>query len=173
MLIVINRNLQTLQQMKPKYFAEDVNLSERNSTMTFIIFTDKVMSSIYKSIFGITLPRMIEEMKAYMHNSNEPVGDWFLYKDFTMLRIYVFEDEPYRLPVFLTKRIFVLEFLRQRLQVESEIFLKHKKASNMKFKYTIEPFVVNSTASLSIIQNTELLERLKCKSVLQSAQHSI
>ena len=83
--------------------------------MTFIYFTDKVMSSIYKLIFDITLPRMIEEMKAYMQNSNEPVGDWFLYKYFSMLRVYGFEDEPYRLPLFLTKRIFVLEFLRQRL----------------------------------------------------------
>ena len=48
------------------------------------------MSSIYKLIFGITLPRMIEEMKAYMQNSNAPVGDWFLYEDFTMLRVYGF-----------------------------------------------------------------------------------
>ena len=96
---------------------------------------------------------MTEEMKAYLQNSNDPIGDWFLYKDFTLLRLYGFEDEPYRLPMFLTKKIFVMEFLRQRLQVESEIFLKHKKASNMKFKYTIEPFVGNSTAALTVIQN--------------------
>ena len=96
--------------------------------MTFISFTDKIMSSIYNLIFGITLPRMIEEMKAYLQNSNEPVEDWILYKDFIVLRVYGFEDECYRLPVFLTKKIFVLEFLRQRMQVESEIFLKHKKA---------------------------------------------
>ena len=79
---------------------------------------------------------MTKEMKAYLQNSNELVGEWFLYKEFTILRIYGFENEPYRLPVFLTKRIFVLEFLRQRLYVESEMFLKHKKASNMNFKYT-------------------------------------
>ena len=91
-------------------------------------------------------------MKAYMQNSNEPVGDQFLYKYFTVLRVYGFEDEPYKLPVFLTKMIFVMEFLRQILQVESEISLKHNKASNMKFKYTIEPFVVNSTTALLVIQ---------------------
>ena len=49
MLIVINKNLQTLQQMQPELF---VDLSERNSTMTFISFTDRIMSSIYKLIFG-------------------------------------------------------------------------------------------------------------------------
>ena len=133
--------------MQPECFAENVNLSERNSTMTFIKFIDKVMSSIHKLIFGIYLPRMTKENKAYMHNSNEPMGDWFLYKDFTVLRVYGFEDEAYRLPVLFTKRIFVPEFLKQRLQVESEIFLKHKKYSKMKFKYTLEPFVVNSTAA--------------------------
>ena len=107
--------------MQPEYFIEDVNLSERNSTMNFISFIDKITSSIYKLIFGITLPRMTEEMKAYMQNSNEPVGDWFLYKYFIVLRVYGFEDEPYRLPVFLTKRIFVLEFLSRdcRLKVMS------------------------------------------------------
>jgi hypothetical protein len=152
-LIVINNNLQALQQTQPLYFTDDVNLSERNSTITYYNFMDKVMSSLYKLIYGMSLPRFSEEMKAHMHSSSEPVGDWLLYKEFIVLKIYGFEDEPYRVRVFLTKRIFVLEFLRQRLQVEIEIFLSHKKASNMKFKYTMEPFVVNTTSSLSIIQN--------------------
>jgi hypothetical protein len=80
MLIVINNNLQTLQQMQLEFFAENVNLSERNSTMTLISFTDKIMSSIYKLIFGTSLPRMTKEMKAYLQNSNEPIGGWLLYK---------------------------------------------------------------------------------------------
>ena len=61
--------------MQLEFFVENVNLPERNSTMTFISFTNKIMSSIYKLIFGTTLPRMTEEMKAYLWNSNEPVGD--------------------------------------------------------------------------------------------------
>ena len=43
--------------------------------MTLNNITNKVMSSIHKMIFGISLPRMIEEMKSHMQNSNEPVGD--------------------------------------------------------------------------------------------------
>ena len=92
-------------------------------------------------------------MKAYLHNSNEPIGNWFLYKEYIVLRIYGFKEEPYRLPSFLTKMIFALVFLRQRLHVESEIFLKQKKASNMKFRYTIEPFVVSSTSVVAVVQN--------------------
>ena len=73
------------------------------------------MSSLYKLIYGMSLPRFSEEMKAYMQSSSEPVGDWFLYKEFTVLIVYGFEDKPYILPIFLTKRVFVLEFLRHRL----------------------------------------------------------
>lgn len=137
--------------MQPKFFAENVSLSKRNSTMTFISFTNKIISSIYKLIFGTSLPRMIEEMKAYLQNSNEPVGDSFLYKEFIVLRIYRFEDDPYRVPVFHIKRIFALEFLRQRLHVESEMLLKHNKASSMKFRYTIDLFLVSSTSVVTVV----------------------
>ena len=109
-LIVTNNNLQALQQMQPLYFTEEVNLSERNSTITYINFIDKVMSSLDKLIYDMSLPRMSEEMKVYMQSSSEPVGDWFLYKEFIVLRVYGFEDEPYRLPIFIPKIIFVLEF---------------------------------------------------------------
>jgi hypothetical protein len=33
------------------------------------------MAFIYRLIFGTTLPTLTEEMKAYLQNSNEPVGD--------------------------------------------------------------------------------------------------
>jgi len=61
--------------MQPEFFAKNINLSERNYTMTFISFIDKIMSSIYKLIFGASLPRMTEAMKACPQNSNEIVGD--------------------------------------------------------------------------------------------------
>ena len=35
----------------------------------------------------------------------------------------------------------MLEFLRQRLTAENDIFVQHKKASSLKFKWTVEPFV--------------------------------
>lgn len=77
--------------MELEFFSENINLSKRNFTMKFINFTDKILASIYKLIFGTVLPRIIEEMKAYLQNSNELVGDWFLYKEYTFLRIYGFE----------------------------------------------------------------------------------
>ena len=58
MLIVINNNLQTLQQMEPEFFVDNANLSKKNTSMTFFNFTDKIMASMYKLIFGTTFPRL-------------------------------------------------------------------------------------------------------------------
>ena len=76
--------------MEPDFFTDNVNLSDKNSTMTFINFTYKIMAYIYNLIFGIALPRITKEMKAYLQNSNEPVGGWFHYKEYTFLMIYGF-----------------------------------------------------------------------------------
>ena len=74
------------------------------------------MSEIYKMLFDEVLPRVLEEMKSMMQSSPEDgVEDWFLYKDFTILRIYGFTRELYRLPAFLTPRFFALEYMRQRV----------------------------------------------------------
>ena len=74
------------------------------------------MSERYKMLFDEMLPWVLEEMKNMMQSSpKDRVGYWFLYKDFTVLRIYGFTGEPYRLPTFLTPIIFALEFMRQRL----------------------------------------------------------
>ena len=75
----------------------------------------------------------------------------FYYKDFTVIRVYGFEAKPYKLHKFLTGKIFVLEYLRQRLSVENEIFIKHKKVSSIKFKFIMEPFVVEFVVVLTVV----------------------
>ena len=44
-----------------------------------------------------------------------------------------------------------MEFLRQRLIAENDNFVKHKKASSLKFVFTLEPFVVKSISVANII----------------------
>ena len=61
--------------MQPLYFIDEVNLSKRNSTISYFNFIEKVMSSIYKLIYGMSLPIFSEEMKDYIQNSSELVGD--------------------------------------------------------------------------------------------------
>ena len=92
-------------------------------------FSNSIMSEIYKMLFNEVLHRVLEEMKCLMQSSPEDrVGDWFLYEDSTVLRIYGFTGEPYRLPAFLTPRIFALDFMRQRLYSEKEHFGAFKKS---------------------------------------------
>ena len=76
-------------------------------------FVNTIMAEIYKLLFDDVLPRVLENMRLMLHYSLEDkIGDWFLYKEFTVLRIYGFTGEPYMLLAFLTPRIFALEFMR-------------------------------------------------------------
>ena len=93
-------------------------------------------------LFDEVLPRVLEEMKTMMQSSPEDrVGDWFLYKDSTVLRIYGFTQEPYRLTAFLTPRVSALEYMRQRVHAEEEHFGAFKKSSNIKFPLKVGSFI--------------------------------
>ena len=117
--------LQFLSTIFASDFPKQINMFE---------FENSIMSEIYKMLFDEVLPRVLEEMKSMMQSSPEDrVGDWFLYKDFTVLRIYGFTGEPYRMPAFLTPRVFPLEYMRQRVHAEEEHFGAFKKCSNIKF----------------------------------------
>ena len=75
-----------------------------------------------------------------------------------MLRIYGFTGQPYRLPSFLTPRIFALELMRQRLLSEEEHFGAFKKSSNIKFPLKVGPFIFKSKGALAFIE--KLLENM-------------
>ena len=109
------------------------------------------MPAIYKVIFGSTMPRINEDLKFLLQNPTKLIVGWFCFKDSTVIRVYGFEEEPYKLPKFTTRRLFALEFLRQRLIVENDNFLKYKKASSMKFNFTLEPFVVRSIYAITVV----------------------
>ena len=72
------------------------------------------------------------------------MGDWFCFENYTVIRVYGYEGEPFRLPKFTSRRLFSLEILRKKLFSKNDNFIKHKKASSMKFVLTLEPFVVKS-----------------------------
>ena len=120
-------------------------------------FVNTIMAKIYKLLFDDVLPRVLEDMRLMLQSSSEDkLGDWFLYKDFTVLRVYGFTGEPYRLPAFLTPRIFSLEFMRQRLCAEEEHFGEFKKYSNVKFPLKVGPFIFKNKSALLVIE--KLLE---------------
>lgn len=52
------------------------------------------MASEYTFIHGEGLPRLDQEFKTCLQHPSAQVGDWFLYQDYTVIRIYGFEDQP-------------------------------------------------------------------------------
>ena len=151
MLMIIMENVHELRQMELVHFSDSTDLSQRNATMTFFTFTSMVIPAIYKLIFGSTMPRIGANLKALLQGPVELIGDWFCFVDYTLIIVYGFEGEPFRLPKFTNKRLFALEFLRQRLIAKNDNFIKHKKASSLKFVFTLEPFVVKSVLAANII----------------------
>ena len=90
----------------------------------------------------------------YLHLQTEnKIGDWFLYQDYTIIRIYGYEEQPYRLLAFLTPRIFSLEVLRQRLHSYELHFSSKKQSSNFKVPITIGLFIVKNKATIELIDD--------------------
>jgi hypothetical protein len=134
-------------------FPETAFISTECKRITMLIFINKIMSRVYSLIFGSDLPRVLEEMKSFLQpNPESRVGDWMLFIQSTVIWVYGYQEGPYLLPVFLTPRIFSLEFIRQRIISETEHFLKAHKASNLKFPFMVGPFVVKNKSCLPQIQ---------------------
>ena len=117
------------------------------------------MSRIYKLIFDQELPSVTDMMRTNLQTGLEITGDWFLYVEYTEIRVYGFTGNPFLLPGFLTDRIFALEFARKIIHTEKEHFLNIKKGCNINFHYTIGPFVIKTSQTVQIL--TDILDAMK------------
>ena len=116
-------------------------------------FMNFLMSKVYTAIFSKKLPRVIPEMRTILQPSTEKrIGDWFLFENGTVIRLYGFVHPPYMFPTFLTPRVFSMEFIRQELIVENEHFLNFKKSSKNKFPLKVVPFIMKNKVALTIIE---------------------
>ena len=88
--MVITENLGELREIEPINFLEVVGLSQRNATISFFTFASSIMPAICKVIFGSYMPKINEDLKMLIQNLFEPVGDWFFFKDYRVIRIYGF-----------------------------------------------------------------------------------
>ena len=76
-----------------------------------------------------------------------------MYPDYKVIKVYGLEEQPYRLPTFLTPRIFSLEVLRQRLHSDELHFSSKKQTSTFKVPITIGPFIVKNRAAIELIDD--------------------
>jgi len=60
-----------------------------------------------------TEPRIGDEIKRILHLSeNTKIGEWYLYQNYTEIRVYGCDLAPYKLPKYVPMRIFSLEYIR-------------------------------------------------------------
>ena len=117
-------------------------------------FMNHLMSEVYRVIFQKKLPRLFLKMKDISKFSpDKRIGDWFLFEQGIMIRLYGFVHQPYLFPTLFTPRVFSMEVIRQRLIVETEHFLNFKKPSEIKFPWAVGPFIIKNKVSLLNIES--------------------
>jgi hypothetical protein len=113
--MILYSNQAELKQFDPELFSNIIIISTEAKKITMFDFINKIMSTIYRMIFNNGFPRVSEEIKNKLKfNSNDMIGDWFLYRYYTIIKVYGFHEVPYILRAFLTPRVFSLEFVRKK-----------------------------------------------------------
>ena len=137
--MVIHDNKPSLHEREQNIFTENLNLSMESRGLSIFKFTNQVMVVVYQLFHNSSLPRVSEDMRNKLQIINDPIGDWFIYKDFTVIRVHGFTKAPYMFPSFLIPRLFSLEFLRQRLFVEQELLLSIRKDPTLNLNILLSP----------------------------------
>jgi hypothetical protein len=108
--------LKMFLETNKKEFLEATFISTECKIITMLIFINKIMSRVYNLIFNTILRRVLEDMKSYLYpNLKNKVGDWVMLMHSIVIWVYGCQEAPYLLPIFLTPRVFSLEFIRQRI----------------------------------------------------------
>lgn len=90
-------------------------------------------------------PRISPEIKRVLQLSKQTkVGDWYLYQNYTEIRIYGCLRAPYKFPRYLPMRLFSLEYYRQIINADEVNFVTAKKKAYFKINDQLGPFICNS-----------------------------
>jgi hypothetical protein len=70
---------------------------------------------------------MFPEFKKIPHlRKDTRLRYWYLVEDHIFIRVYGFDQDPYKLPIFLAPRMFSLEYIRERIISDQFHFSQHK-----------------------------------------------
>ena len=73
-------------------------------------------------------PVIGNEIKRIMHLSEQAKNsDWYLYQNYTKIRVYGYEIPPYKLPRYVPLRVFSLEYIRKMLNMDDLHFVLGKR----------------------------------------------
>ena len=83
----------------------------RNQSSGFLYFVDKFISQVYMLIYEEQFPRVCQDLQECLHPAIETyVGDWIIYKDYTIIRVYGLEVSPYNFQHFLLQGLFPYKY---------------------------------------------------------------
>ena len=126
----------------------------RDQAQGFCKFVNEFASRVYYFIYEANCRRVPQQFQNYLHPPTEDqIGDWFLFPNYTFIRVYGSEEKPYRLPTFLTPHIFSLEVLIQRPHYDELHFPSKKQTSTFKVPITIGPFKVRNKVVVELIDD--------------------
>jgi len=105
-------NLNELRAKDPRAFTKLADLSEDVGVLSYCEFVNKVISRFYELLYEDKLPRVTKEMrKSLQLSEGKTTGDWFLYNDVMVIRVYGFWGFPYVFPALLTPESSLWNFL--------------------------------------------------------------
>ena len=108
---------------------------------------------LYTLLHDGPLPRVIPEMIQELKSTPLlATGDWFLYEDHTIIRVYGFGGRPFKLPTFLTPRNFALEIIRQKMASDDQHFSDRKATRTFRIATELGPFIVRSRQASKIVE---------------------
>ena len=106
-------------------------------------YINNFLPILYTLLHDDPPPRVIPEMFQELQSTPQlATGDWFLYEDHTVIRVYGFEGRPFKLPAFLTPRILALEFIRQKMASDDQHFSDKMVTRTFRIPMELGPFIV-------------------------------
>jgi len=108
-------------------------------------FIDQFVHPETTLLTGISSPRISGDIKRILQFSKHyRVGDWYLYQNFTKIRMYGCELAPFKLPKYVPMRLFALEYYRNICNSDLIHFTKAKKKAQLTIKHQLGPFIYNT-----------------------------
>lgn len=98
------------EEGEPQYviFYKTLVMKEQND-FNYKTFVEMFVHPTMNLLSGTSKPRISEETRKIMQlTDQERIGDWYLYQNYIELKVYGCELAPYKLPKFLSMRIFSL-----------------------------------------------------------------
>ena len=139
--LIIHAKIGTLAITNPETFEKWPPSLPFYHAWSYAKFIDLIILNLFR-LFNPEVSRISTDLREILNP--DLIGDWFLAKNFSLVRVFGFTGSPYVLPIFLTTSVFALEVMRQRILADREHFTAPslKRSSWIKYPLTVGNFVL-------------------------------